>query len=187
MKVNNWVSERIFMNGHPPPQPPPHISFDLCQFKSVVLRSVNKCMRVMLFTTSAHAVKLRCVWEGPGLIWTSAIMLNNQPDQSAASNYTAVPITDTDSGKQICSGEWWGGKKKTFSFSFRNEICHLVLKEKGPEFWVKPCWSHSLTHTTVMKGRRRRFLIQFLIFSSHVQHKKKRSAKYRTPYLYNTF
>lgn len=65
----------------------------------------------MLFTTSAHAVKLHCVWEGPGLILTSAIMLNNQPDQSAASNYTAVPITDTDSGKQIRSGDWWGGKK----------------------------------------------------------------------------
>lgn len=56
----------------------------------------------------------RRVWEGPGLILTSAIMLNNQPDQSAASNYTAVPITDADSGKQICSGEWWGGKKKDF-------------------------------------------------------------------------
>lgn len=91
-------------------------------------------MHVMLFTTSAHAVKLCRVWEGPGLILTSAIMLNNQPDQSAASNYTAVPITDTD--KQICSGEWWGGKKRDFlfSFSFGNEISHLVLKETGPEF-----------------------------------------------------
>lgn len=76
--------------------------------KILLLRSVNKYMHVMLFTTSAHAVKLRCVWEGPGLILISAIMLNNQPDQSAASNYTAVPITSIDSSKQICSSEWWG-------------------------------------------------------------------------------
>lgn len=65
-------------------------------------------MHVRLFTTSAHAVTLRCVWEGPGLILISAIMLNNQPDQSAASNYTAVHITGIDSGEPICSSEWWG-------------------------------------------------------------------------------
>lgn len=91
-------------------------------------------MHMMLFTTSAHAVKLCRVWEGPGLILTSAIMLNNQPDQSAASNYTAVPITDTSRSAAVNGGE---GKKKRdflFSFSFGNEICHLVLKETGPEF-----------------------------------------------------